>query len=117
MRSILIAATAALSLAACSKADIAAFSAKTPAEKAQAALDITCSNYPLVDAAFNTVVAATPPGKIPEKVILAERAAVAAIGAVCSNPPADPVSALTSAANAYSAATRALADARKASGA
>ena len=90
--------------------------AETPQQKAQVALDEICGNYLAVDIAFNTVVAAAPPGKIPQRVIDAERAAVAGIKVVCDQPvPDNPIVALQIVASAYAAVTKSLADARAAS--
>lgn len=81
-------------------------------DKAKATLEATCSAYPVADMAFQTIVAAMPPGKVPRRVIEAEAGAVAALGVICANPPTDLTSAIRSASEAYSAVMKAVADAR-----
>jgi len=81
-------------------------------DKARATLEATCAVYPTADAAFQTIVAAMEPGKIPRRVIEAEAGAVAALAVICASPPTDLTSAIRSASTAYAAVMKAVADAR-----
>ena len=83
-------------------------------QKARSVYQATCAAYPVADVAFQGVVAALPPGKVPRRVIEAEAAAVAALAELCAREPANIVEASTAVARAYASALKALADARAA---
>lgn len=111
---VLAAGALALMLAGCNTTG--GLGAQQVITTAENALQATCTAYPIADAAFVTIVAATPPGKIPPKVVTAEKAAVAGLAAICAAPPKDASTAVIAAANAYKAVMQAIADARSAQG-
>lgn len=87
---------------------------ETAAERARQVYAATCEAYPAADATFQTIVAILPPGKIPQRVIEAEAAAVAALAALCAKTPENFAEAATAAAKAYADAMKAVAAARAA---
>ena len=105
MRALILSATAALALAGCAgqpapQIDTGAAKAQlsAAAAKAKAALDKVCANYQFADNVFD-LLAWT--GKIPQKVIDAENAAVNQIAVTCANPPNDARAVVTAVEGAW----------------
>lgn len=78
----------------------AASATKTAAEKANETLGGICANYKTADAAFQLVVFVVG-DRIPKNIIESEGAAVAYLGDLCANRPADARTALEAAQKAY----------------
>jgi hypothetical protein len=104
-----ILAVAGLALAGCTTAQIDQGKAL-----ARTSIDIVCTAYPPADFAFQQYAAT---GRVPVKTINAERAAVAALAAICADPPRDTATAIASASRVFTALLNASAEARRAAGA
>ena len=108
MKRLFIICTVALSLAGCTTAQIDQGKAI-----ARASIDVVCSSYPAADFAFQQVAAT---GRVSAKVVNSERSAVAALAAICADPPSDTKTAIASAGRVFTALLNAAADARKQAG-
>ena len=104
----LIVCLAALSLTACTTAQID--QGKALARKS---IDVVCASYPAADAAFQQVVAT---GRVNFDVVVREQAAVGALAAICTDPPKDTKTAIASASRVFSALLSAAAEARRQAG-
>jgi hypothetical protein len=100
---------AALALAGCTTAQIDQGKAI-----ARASIDVVCTAYPPADFAFQQYAAT---GRVPVKTINAERSAVAALAAICADPPTDAKTAIASASRVFTALLNAAAEAKRAAGA
>ena len=100
---------AALSLAACTTAQI-----DTGKRIAAASIETVCNSFPAADFAFQQYVAT---GRVSQEVVAREKAAVAALYAICADPPKDTKTAIASASRVLTALLSAAAEARKQAGA
>lgn len=97
-----------LPLAACTTAQIDAGKAI-----ARRSIDAVCTSYPAADVAFEQVAAT---GRVSPDVINRKRSAVAALTAICADPPKDTKTAISSASRVLSALLSAAAEARRQAG-
>jgi hypothetical protein len=105
MKRIAILFALALSLGACTTAQIDQGKAI-----ARASIDVVCSSYPVADFGFQQYVAT---GRVSPNTVNAERAAVAALAAICADPPSDTKTAIASAGRVLTALLTAAEQARK----
>lgn len=108
MKTIALILLAALALAGCTTAQIDQGKAI-----ARTSIDVVCTSYPAADYAFQRYAAT---GKVSASVIGSERQAVAALAAICADPPSDTRTAIASASRVLTALLNASETARKQAG-